>query len=495
MFKKLEDQPEATKNLYWSFENPAILGRGSFGNVQIWFHHSKGILCAAKSFKADADFRYELEHVRDIEHENVIRCLGSYENQRVILYNLCTTTLKEILEEDTKNHFGVGELMLRFLIKHMVSAQDHLVNKLRIIHRDIKPANILYDDRTRLFILTDFGLAIRYDAEKLTYTDCSVKGTPDFMRPDLIAKLTVPPSDEQLELSIASEIWSLAVTIFIAATGRHPFKTKIRSKGFEMARDKPVGSFWVDKNETYMYELRGYNRLSSGFQVDVLSPLLVYMMSSDADFAGLFTSVDRRMLDRDILFVFDANTFSFRKLPCTIGRDSLTNVLSAANLNREDNTLVYMEAFIPEGKSVIPRTTEDSPVIICGKRPASIANADIKRDTFGSLLDFFDEARVRFYENDVRCIFENVVDVTNFCQLRMEFVSSFAKTYDAGLRKLQAQLTCIASVSRWTAKSYFVCIDRVKSLVILFPACDRGRAKHYCPSRFWNEPAYAKTKT
>ncbi len=355
--KKSDDRPpEATKNLYWSFENPAILGRGSFGNVQIWYHHSKGVLCAAKSFRSDADFRYELQNVRELDHENVVRCLGSYEDQRVILYNLCSTTLKELIEEDARNHFGIDELMLRLLVKHMVGAQDYLVNRLRVVHRDIKPANILYDDHSRRFVLTDFGFATPYDPEKLTYTDSSVKGTTDFMRPDLLAKLAAPNDEPPLELSIDSEIWSLAVTIFVAATGRHPFKTKIRNRGIEMARDKPVGSFWIDKNETYMNELRGYNRLSRRFQEDVLSPLLVYMMSAEADFAGLFASIEGHGLDRDILFVFDVSEFALRKLPCNIGRDSLIDVLSAANLNI-DGLAAHMGALLPNGKTSIPRTT------------------------------------------------------------------------------------------------------------------------------------------
>jgi serine/threonine protein kinase len=454
ILKKEDDLQQATKNLYWPFEHPAVLGKGSFGNVQIWHHHSKGILCAAKSFRVEADFRHELERVRDVDHENVVKCLGSYDDQRVILYNLCSTTLKEMLEEDAANHFGIGETSLRLLVKHMMSAQDYLVHRLRIVHRDLKPANILYDDRRKLFILADLGMATPFDPETSTYKDF-VRGTPNFMRPDVRAKIK---KVEQFEFSINSEIWSLAVTIFVAATGRYPFKTKTRNKSVELARDKPVGSFWIDKDdETYMTTLRGYNRLSREFQSDVLSPLLVYMMSADADFAGMFALVERYKLDRDLLFVFDVHTLVLRSLPCRIGRDNLLNVLMEADLGRDGHMLVHDGGFVEEGKTSIPRTTEDAPIICCKNR---FENDDgvvlgLAESLYGTAEDFFAEVHVRFYEKDVHCVFSNVAERTESCRRRLEFVKTFARTYADSVRNRQVELACLSECLERDAEELF----------------------------------------
>ncbi|MCG6870160.1 MAG: serine/threonine-protein kinase [Gammaproteobacteria bacterium] len=81
-----------------------------------------------------------------------------------------------------------------------------------IVHRDIKPANILYDKKTGVASVTDFGVACITDTSK-TKTGV-ILGTPAFMSPE---QLTGRKVDGR------SDIFSLGVTLFQLLTGQLPW--------------------------------------------------------------------------------------------------------------------------------------------------------------------------------------------------------------------------------------------------------------------------------
>ncbi|MFJ5097979.1 transporter substrate-binding domain-containing protein [Streptomyces sp. NPDC088557] len=80
-------------------------------------------------------------------------------------------------------------------------------------HRDVKPPNILLrpDDGP---VLTDFGIAAIHGATALTAAG-SIIGTPDYMAPERVAGEEGGP---------ASDLWSLALTLYVAVEGRHPLR-------------------------------------------------------------------------------------------------------------------------------------------------------------------------------------------------------------------------------------------------------------------------------
>jgi tRNA A-37 threonylcarbamoyl transferase component Bud32 len=118
------------------------------------------------------------------------------------------------------------------------SVTRQVVNGLRAIHdagklhRDIKPANILVEPAGRVVIL-DFGLV--YDLEPESRgCESSVVGTVPFMSPEQIAGL---------ELSPASDWYSLGVTLYLQLTGRLPFRgTKQQILHAKLHDDPPVPS-------------------------------------------------------------------------------------------------------------------------------------------------------------------------------------------------------------------------------------------------------------
>ncbi|WP_261720458.1 serine/threonine-protein kinase [Streptomyces sp. FZ201] len=82
-----------------------------------------------------------------------------------------------------------------------------------IQHRDVKPANVLLRPDGRP-VLTDFGIAAIRESTVLTMTG-SLIGTPDYMAPERISGGEGGPG---------SDLWSLAMMLYVAVEGHHPLR-------------------------------------------------------------------------------------------------------------------------------------------------------------------------------------------------------------------------------------------------------------------------------
>ncbi|MCP3804760.1 serine/threonine protein kinase [Allokutzneria sp. A3M-2-11 16] len=81
-----------------------------------------------------------------------------------------------------------------------------------ILHRDVKPGNVLVHDTGRT-VLTDFGIATVQGDASLTVSGMLV-GAPGYIAPERA---------RGLEVGAASDLWSLAATMYAAVEGKPPF--------------------------------------------------------------------------------------------------------------------------------------------------------------------------------------------------------------------------------------------------------------------------------
>ena len=82
-----------------------------------------------------------------------------------------------------------------------------------ISHRDMKPENVIYNPRTGVVKIIDFGFAC-ISKEKLRVF-C---GTPSYMSPEIVAR--------QAYSGPAADIWACGVILYVLLNGTVPFKAK-----------------------------------------------------------------------------------------------------------------------------------------------------------------------------------------------------------------------------------------------------------------------------
>ena len=81
-----------------------------------------------------------------------------------------------------------------------------------VVHRDIKPGNLMYNPKTKVLKVADFGIA-RITSNSSTKTGV-ILGTPSFMSPEQMSGQKVDGR---------SDLFSLGSTMFVLLTGKRPF--------------------------------------------------------------------------------------------------------------------------------------------------------------------------------------------------------------------------------------------------------------------------------
>lgn len=211
------------------FRIEAILGEGGFGRV---FHCStwQGRSCAVKVLRPrQLTDRAPIELMRKevqrwVElgiHPHIVTAFGLLEHAR--LPCLLMEYLQDFEDLAVRIQAGAGNWRSALRIGAQVAAAlDHGHRRSGLVHRDIKPGNILVngDDWAKL---SDFGISV----SQLTETDGlghMQLGTVPYMAPELW--------HGEPDYSVRSDFYALGVTLFEAATGRHPL-TDGRRLGFE----------------------------------------------------------------------------------------------------------------------------------------------------------------------------------------------------------------------------------------------------------------------
>jgi serine/threonine protein kinase len=107
----------------------------------------------------------------------------------------------------------------------IVRAINHC-HQVDIIHRDIKPDNIMFGLDGSVKII-DFGFA--KDNSSMVKDVC---GSPLFMAPEVL-RCYPEVEDHYVGYGIASDIWSLGVTLHFMLTGKYPCYAFTRNDLYE----------------------------------------------------------------------------------------------------------------------------------------------------------------------------------------------------------------------------------------------------------------------
>jgi hypothetical protein len=190
------------------------LGRGGMGVVFL-ARDPAGRDVALKTLLAFdphglARFRREAEALAALDHPGIVKVHAAGEADGRP-YLVC-----ELIEGARPFDVATASLPLddrARLVRDACRALGH-AHAQGIVHRDVKPDNLLVgaDGRVRV---TDFGLALLEDRERLTRTGAMV-GTPLMMAPE---QLTASRS----AAGPAADVWSLGVVLYQALTGALPF--------------------------------------------------------------------------------------------------------------------------------------------------------------------------------------------------------------------------------------------------------------------------------
>jgi eukaryotic-like serine/threonine-protein kinase len=223
------------------------LGKGGMGSVYAATDTQTGQrvaikaltphLAAAEGFRER--FEAEIESLKTLRHEGIVRLYGYGEQDGVLFYSM--ELIEGIsLEDELKagRRFNWREvtniaIQLSLALKH---AHDH-----GIVHRDIKPANILLagDEHVKL---ADFGIARLFGTTSLT-TAGGVLGTADYMSPEQADGRPVTARCDQ---------YSLGGVMYALLAGRPPFRAKNLPQMLQMQRfanPEPVRRYAPDAPE------------------------------------------------------------------------------------------------------------------------------------------------------------------------------------------------------------------------------------------------------
>jgi serine/threonine-protein kinase len=207
------------------------IGKGGMGSVYEAEDEKTGQRVAVKALTpqlAMAEgfrerFQAEIESLKKLQHEGIVRLLGFGEDDGILFYSMELVEGPSLEQEisagrrfDWNETLSIAVQVCRAL-KH---AHDH-----GIVHRDIKPANLLLTPDGRVKI-ADFGIARLFGATQLT-TAGGVLGTADYMSPEQADGRAVTERCDQ---------YALGCVMFALLAGRPPFKAKTMPEMLQLQR-------------------------------------------------------------------------------------------------------------------------------------------------------------------------------------------------------------------------------------------------------------------
>jgi eukaryotic-like serine/threonine-protein kinase len=155
-------------------------------------------------------FAREQQIGQELDHPGIVKTFNGEDRSRryMVIEWVEGHLLRAIINQERK-------LPIERAVRLTLEICDALdtMHKHGVVHRDLKPENIMVGEGDRIKII-DFGIAMKEDARRLTFTDMSMLGTPDYISPEQVKGQR---GDQR------SDIYSLGAMLYEMLTGQPPF--------------------------------------------------------------------------------------------------------------------------------------------------------------------------------------------------------------------------------------------------------------------------------
>ncbi|OHS99583.1 CAMK family protein kinase [Tritrichomonas foetus] len=189
------------------------LGKGGFSSVHLVSSEKYSCEFAIKISQRRSSIHAscvdtEISSLLKLTHPNVIQMYEFFYDD-LFIYVVLEYCPGGSLEDYIKKNGPLKKKELALTCQQIIEALQHC-HEQNIAHRDLKPANILLDRHNRCK-LADFGISDLQSSTKVRLFN----GTYSFMAPEVVLK--------EAHDARKSDIWSLAVTFYMLATGELPW--------------------------------------------------------------------------------------------------------------------------------------------------------------------------------------------------------------------------------------------------------------------------------
>jgi len=190
------------------------IGRGNGGSVELVVHKKAQIQMARKIIvlEVNDDIRRqiirELKVLEECNFNKIVGFYGSYQSRQSTQISICMEYLDGgSLDKMIQRYGRLPEEICGVISASVLDGLDYLKKHHNIIHRDVKPSNVLVNTKGDIK-LCDFGVS----GQLINSIAKSFVGTRSYMAPERL---------QGNQHGIASDIWSLGLTIVELALGKY----------------------------------------------------------------------------------------------------------------------------------------------------------------------------------------------------------------------------------------------------------------------------------
>ncbi|MBD1851431.1 PAS domain S-box protein [Cyanobacteria bacterium FACHB-502] len=161
---------------------------------------------------------YEITHFLNIE--GVVKAYSQQDYQRTLVL-LLEDFGGESLECWMRQQLGFSPMPLSVFLNMAIAITGTLgkIHAAHVIHKDINPGNIVFNPRTGVVKIIDFGIATRFSRTNPTFKSLHLlEGTPAYLSPEQTGRMN-------RMLDYRTDFYSLGATFYELLTGQLPFPT------------------------------------------------------------------------------------------------------------------------------------------------------------------------------------------------------------------------------------------------------------------------------